>query len=698
MSLTSPFYGGLESSLIDCSVYSDQPLFTYSNETIQNDAIKLLESLSNITNGKYCIVMLNRFLCNIIFPPFQQSSTVTQTLCTDSCENYVSNGICARHVKAMIERLRTMSMNETALGLQNCTSPLLEPNNGTLSEPNNGTSSNCTTLPVLHNSLDFVQCNPLPDQLDDAIEGRSCQGLLIYDAYTIDISSRPDVIEITNEFRIALKNISGDDICSIFLTYIVCSLLYHPCSNDTFKLLPICMSSCHTVKDVIAECINVVLSIGLHASIRFNCEEPSSYIPGVELPRRLFDEDNCLLFSNAVGSSPNSPSNSFPVEIVAVVVPILALVGIAIIVASVVIWKYMRNKRIVVNAGRLSLNPLYGIYSTSNSQSTSLLTDTDAKRNFVVEVSECDDINQLIIPEQEIIITAELGEGEFGSVFKGEWQYTNSAGVKIAEEVAVKTLKGDYTSAKSLKTFLHESAIMKNFKHPNVLSVFGVCLETSDGVPFIVLPYMPNGDLRNYLKSRRRDESNVEQFPIDIGQNRLVDICYKIACGMSYLAKKRIVHRDLAARNCMVDKSLQIKVADFGLARDVYMSEYYRHQNATKLPVKWMAPEALNDRKSDEKTDVWSYGVTCWEVFSLGRSPYPTVGNNEILQHIEAGNRLQMPALCSEEMYLLMLKCWDKDGYRRVCFEDIVLELKQMMAVQATQYQPYATIIENYDT
>ena len=109
-------------------------VYSYANDTIQSYAVELFETLSNVTNGSFCIEMLNRFLCDVIFPPFNQSNNSIQTVCSESCQNYVIDGICAIHVEGMIEFLMRNNMTDIADNLYNCSSPLLQPSNNITSE------------------------------------------------------------------------------------------------------------------------------------------------------------------------------------------------------------------------------------------------------------------------------------------------------------------------------------------------------------------------------------------------------------------------------------------------------------------------------------------------------------------------------------------------------------------------------------
>jgi proto-oncogene tyrosine-protein kinase Met len=141
---------------------------------------------------------------------------------------------------------------------------------------------------------------------------------------------------------------------------------------------------------------------------------------------------------------------------------------------------------------------------------------------------------------------------------------------------------------------------------------------------------------------------------------------------MDYLSAQKFVHRDLAARNCMLDLDLTVKIADFGLSRDVYERDYYSSDNKkSKLPVKWMSPESLEKGTYNTKTDVWSYGVLVWELMTRGVTPYSDVNNCHLLRYLKQGNRMARPTFCPKVLYNVIMKCWDKDPKLRPKFQEL---------------------------
>jgi serine/threonine protein kinase len=249
----------------------------------------------------------------------------------------------------------------------------------------------------------------------------------------------------------------------------------------------------------------------------------------------------------------------------------------------------------------------------------------------------------------------------------------------------------DISQPENTDNFVKESILMLGFDHPNVLKLLGVCFDTSGHLPLIVLPFMANGDLRSYLMSKRDPSvsTRITHFPEGLDEQRALGMCLDVARGMEYLSNSSFVHRDLAARNCMVSGELTVHIADFGLSRDVYSKDYYRMGTKTMLPVKWMAPESLADNIFTVKSDVWSFGVVCWEVFSLGSTPYPGVGNHEVSDYIGGGHRLKIPKLCPPEIYHIMEQCWSEDSNRRPDFSHLVLQLEKVSAGRNNQDPHY---------
>ncbi|ESO08015.1 hypothetical protein HELRODRAFT_133636, partial [Helobdella robusta] len=220
-----------------------------------------------------------------------------------------------------------------------------------------------------------------------------------------------------------------------------------------------------------------------------------------------------------------------------------------------------------------------------------------------------------------------------------------------------------------IEGFLKEGIIMKNFTHDHVLSLLGLCLGYKKE-PMVVLPFMANGDLRSYVKDKKRSFT----------ARQLLHLAQQVAEGMSYLASLNFIHRDLAARNCMIDDKSQVKVADFGLSHQLHDSEYYSSKNRkAKLPIKWMALESLENYVFTVKSDVWSFGVLLWELMTRGVTPYPDVDVFETRNYLASGRRLYKPKFCPENVYQVMMECWQETPERRPTFTDLVNRLEVLL-------------------
>ncbi|KAM9424619.1 tyrosine-protein kinase receptor TYRO3 isoform 2-T2 [Pholidichthys leucotaenia] len=284
-------------------------------------------------------------------------------------------------------------------------------------------------------------------------------------------------------------------------------------------------------------------------------------------------------------------------------------------------------------------------------------------------------LKEVLVERNRLTLGKELGKGEFGSVYEGV--FTPEIGVDI--KVAVKTMRVGIHSQEDLHEFLREAEIMKNFDHENVVGLLGVTLQREQDstlpVPLVILPYMKHGDLRRFLIAIRYGD-----IPMFVPHQSLLRFMIDIASGMDYLSSQGFVHRDLAARNCMLGDDLRVCVADFGLSKKIYSSNYYRQKVAIRVPIKWMAMESLSESIYTSKSDVWAFGVTMWEIVSWGRTPYPGVHNHELLDLLMSGHRLKPPQDCDQKLYEVMWSCWDKNPTQRPGFRDLVEALKGLLS------------------
>ena len=303
--------------------------------------------------------------------------------------------------------------------------------------------------------------------------------------------------------------------------------------------------------------------------------------------------------------------------------------------------------------------------------------------------------NFCMLETKQIKYISQLGQGNFGIVFKG--RAFNITSDQEEMDVAVKTLKEE-TSSEIIQDFIDEAKLLFTFDHPNILTIYGVCMTE---MPYqMVFEYMDEGDLTQFLRMRAsstqrrllnafnyrsRTESSFSNDPPSLSKTQLLHICNQIASGMKYLSEKNHIHRDLACRNCLVRSDLTVKIGDFGMSRNLYSKDYYRINGHAVLPVRWMSPESLIYGKFSIEGDVWSFGIVMWEVFSFALQPYYGISNEEVTEAIRHGKMLHRPDDCPTEVYKIMKECWNMDPMERPTFEELYTELSHHYE-SATKY------------
>ncbi|XP_066501028.1 fibroblast growth factor receptor 1-A isoform X1 [Hoplias malabaricus] len=304
------------------------------------------------------------------------------------------------------------------------------------------------------------------------------------------------------------------------------------------------------------------------------------------------------------------------------------------------------------------------------------------------------------LPRDKLVLGKPLGEGCFGQVVMGEVLGMDKDKPNRITKVAVKMLKSDATE-KDLSDLISEMEMMKIIgKHKNIINLLGAC--TQDGPLYVIVEFASKGNLREYLRARRPPGMeycyNPDQVPVEnMSIKDLVSCAYQVARGMEYLASKKCIHRDLAARNVLVTEDNVMKIADFGLARDIHHIDYYKKTTNGRLPVKWMAPEALFDRIYTHQSDVWSFGVLLWEIFTLGGSPYPGVPVEELFKLLKEGHRMDRPSTCTHELYMMMRDCWHAVPSQRPTFKQLVEDLDRTLSMTSNQeYLDLSVSLDQY--
>ena len=279
----------------------------------------------------------------------------------------------------------------------------------------------------------------------------------------------------------------------------------------------------------------------------------------------------------------------------------------------------------------------------------------------------------------------ELGEGDFGKVYRGELASTSTAVVPCV----IKTLKVDANS-KLRSEFKRQAEVLNSLHHPNVVTLLGVVLRDE---PFSMLfeSSMSEGDLHEFLIAH---SPNVRSMDIPSNNSysgkKILDMCdflhilTQVAAGMEYLSSNNYVHKDLSARNCSVGGHMTVKIGQMALSKDVYACDYYRfHSNSLKglLPLRWMSPEAIVFGKFTTASDIWSFGVVIWEVFSYGLQPFYGFSNEEVIQMVQSKHLLRCPDNCPSHIFNLMNATWHEEPSKRPSFVDLHTQLRNWKAV-----------------
>ncbi|NWW22209.1 FLT3 kinase, partial [Falcunculus frontatus] len=336
-------------------------------------------------------------------------------------------------------------------------------------------------------------------------------------------------------------------------------------------------------------------------------------------------------------------------------------------------------------------------------------------------------------PRENLEFGQVIGSGAFGKVMNATAYGINNAGDSV--QVAVKMLKGK-PDASEKDALMSELKMMTHIgSHENIVNLLGACtvsgnLKLLKNLQKLISCYSGDGtgvsQLINHLSIiclspillgifLKKDSATLElrglcfcscytwymnmkilSFILCLNASAQVDeeedfnvltfedlLCfsYQVAKGMEFLESKSCIHRDLAARNVLVTRGKVVKICDFGLARDVMNDSDYVVRGNARLPVKWMAPESIFERTYTMKSDVWSYGILLWEIFSLGVNPYPGIQvDANFYKLIQSGFKMDQPYYATKDVYCMMQSCWALDSRKRPSFSYLVSSLACQLA------------------
>uniref|UniRef100_A0A8C2CLE0 Discoidin domain-containing receptor 2 n=1 Tax=Cyprinus carpio TaxID=7962 RepID=A0A8C2CLE0_CYPCA len=430
---------------------------------------------------------------------------------------------------------------------------------------------------------------------------------------------------------------------------------------------------------------------------------------------QYYFSDIWMMFSEITFQSGDDPTHKVDDSNTRILIGCLvAIIFILVAIIVIILWRQVWQKMLEKNIYAISYIHIhvYFVYFSAASTNTSSKSPPVSVQEGVPHYAEADIVNLQGVtggntyavpaltmdllsgkdvaveefPRKLLTFKEKLGEGQFGEVHLCEAEgmqdfMDEDFSFDVIENqtvlVAVKMLRTD-ANKNARNDFLKEIKIMSRLKDPNIIRLLAVCM-SSDPLCMIT-EYMENGDLNQFL-SRHEPEGMIALLSNapTVSYSNLHHMATQIASGMKYLSSLNFVHRDLATRNCLVGKNFTIKIADFGMSRNLYSGDYYRIQGRAVLPIRWMSWESILLGKFTTSSDVWAFGVTLWEMLTFCKEqPYSQLSDEQVIENTGEFFRdqrrqiyLPQPPMCPDPVYKLMLSCWHRNTKERPSFQEI---------------------------